>query len=531
MSFNAYLLKYSKKINSTAQPSFNPFPSTAKAVLIDLKDNTNLLSPVITLADAIFSDQTFSNPVDFNYAYIPSFKRYYFIQDGWTWESGVWSCRLTVDVLASFKADIGSAYLYVLRSASEWDGSIIDTKYPAKPARTVRYYTVTNPWKTELSYSSLSQGFYCVGILNASSSAVGATSYYAFTGQGMRDFIRVLYASPSWLNVTDDSISTDLQKLLLNPTQYITSAFWIPLPYPIANPTSISSLPYGWWSVSGVTAYPCRPEILSFEATLMSVPISTNPYKYYDTQYYMDMQPWTSLSIECFPFGVLPVDTSLFHAYEAERVQANVVMDMVTGKGQLRIEMTKTVSGAQQKALLTSLSAQVGIPIPFAQLSVDWGGLSSTSTYVKTAGMLASNSSFGDKVKNFWSKITRPIEAQGTLADITKQAVQQADLGSTIKEIAADIGNALTMGLGSPEVTGSAGGFAGLYKPPVAIWQHSEQVAQDLQHFGRPLCAKRTINTLSGFILVQDGDDFTSNCTKAEREQIVAFLEGGFYYE
>ena len=529
--FNAYLLQYSKKINSTARPSFNPFPSTAKQVLIELKDNTNLLSPVITLAEATFSDLLPSIPIDFNYAYIPEFKRYYYIPDGWTWENGVWSCRLSVDVLASFKADIGAANLYVLRSASEWDGSIIDTKYPAKPARLVQYQTSANPWKTGLNSSSLSDGFYCVGILNASSSAVGATSYYAFTGAGMRQFIRLLYASPSWLNVTDDSISTDLQKLLLNPTQYITSAFWIPLPYPIANATHISSLPYGWWSVSGVTAYPCDTNYLSFERTLLSQPILNNPHMYYSTQYYMNMQPWTSLSIECFPFGVLPVDTSLFHAYEAERIQANVVMDMITGKGQLRIEMTKTVSGVQQKALLTSVSAQVGVPIPFAQLSVDWSGLSSASTYVKTAGMLASNSSFGDKVKNFWSKITRPIEAQGTLADITKQVVQQSDIGSTIKEIAADIGNALTMGLGSPEVTGSAGGFAGLYKPPVTIWQFSDQVAPDLQHFGRPLCARRTINTLSGFILVQDGDDFTSTCTKAEREQIVAFLEGGFYYE
>ena len=48
------------------------------------------------------------------------------------------------------------------------------------------------------------------------------------------------------------------------------------------------------------------------------------------------------------------------------------------------------------------------------------------------------------------------------------------------------------------------------------------------------ICAlyeEKPLGDLSGFILCANADDFTANCTPAERQAVAAILEAGFYYE
>lgn len=68
---------------------------------IKLKDNVGIINPVITLND--------KNTMDFNtcnYAYLPGFKRYYFIRSIENVSNDVWNLNLESDVLESFKNDI-----------------------------------------------------------------------------------------------------------------------------------------------------------------------------------------------------------------------------------------------------------------------------------------------------------------------------------------------------------------------------------------------------------------------------------------
>ena len=52
----------------------------------------------------------------------------------------------------------------------------------------------------------------------------------------------------------------------------------------------------------------------------------------------------------------------------------------------------------------------------------------------------------------------------------------------------------------------------------------------DREHLGSPLMAKRTINTLSGYVQVERPDvDIIG--TVQEKDEIVAYMQGGFYYE
>ena len=64
----------------------------------NLRDECSITSPSI-LVDA-------NSLVDYNYCYIPEFKRYYFISDITSVRNNLWRVSLKCDVLESFKKDI-----------------------------------------------------------------------------------------------------------------------------------------------------------------------------------------------------------------------------------------------------------------------------------------------------------------------------------------------------------------------------------------------------------------------------------------
>ena len=64
----------------------------------NLRDECSITSPSI-LVEA-------TSLVDYNYCYIPEFKRYYFISDITSVRNNLWRVSLKCDVLESFKTDI-----------------------------------------------------------------------------------------------------------------------------------------------------------------------------------------------------------------------------------------------------------------------------------------------------------------------------------------------------------------------------------------------------------------------------------------
>lgn len=98
----------------------NSEPNKINKVLSDqytlsgtLKEQTSITSPAIMIESG--------NPVNFNYAYIPDFNRYYFISDIINVSNNLWRINLKVDVLESFKNDILSSS--AILSDSEVTGS------------------------------------------------------------------------------------------------------------------------------------------------------------------------------------------------------------------------------------------------------------------------------------------------------------------------------------------------------------------------------------------------------------------------
>ncbi len=69
--------------------------SNAKKLSGKLREESSIANPSILI-------QT-ENPSNFNYAYIPEFKRYYFITDTISVRANIWRISLHCDVLMSFK--------------------------------------------------------------------------------------------------------------------------------------------------------------------------------------------------------------------------------------------------------------------------------------------------------------------------------------------------------------------------------------------------------------------------------------------
>lgn len=80
----------------------------------------------------------------FNYAYIPSFNRYYFIDDIVSVNNNMWEMLMSVDVLMTYKTAIKALPAFIDRSESNYDRFVIDNNLPMKQGEVIETTFVTN---------------------------------------------------------------------------------------------------------------------------------------------------------------------------------------------------------------------------------------------------------------------------------------------------------------------------------------------------------------------------------------------------
>ena len=573
MAISATFYKNDKKINSTSLPS--TVPGTFGTTL-ELKDITNLFTPTLILNASLFHDGG-GNPVDpleFNYVYLADFHRYYWVRS-WSWILGRWECTLEVDVLTSFRTEIGDCTTYVLRSASQYNNHIVDTKYPTLDSAKSRYSVRSSIWETNLNSTNVNSGFFVLGIVNNDTGAIGATSYYAVDGRGMRTFMSELYASPSWMNITDASISTDLQKMLINPIQYIVSCQWIP--YALLNASSltqVTTIPVGWWNItinSNDPFYKLTGSALKMTIypyfDLVSHPQASGAYTW------LKNSPYSQYQLRFYPFGIFPIDAAKLIGYD--RIYCRIDIDLVTGVGTLTA--TRAIGNTDYPSdILYTTDAQVGIPISMAQMSVDLSRVGNGTTWALSAGMaLASDTTAISEVGSAgaavasslvpdvpdsstkaltmlalsgmgapgsnWSMERAKWDAAGADTSLSGIASALAPKGGTgdalvsllksVGKVAANIGNAVLASSGVCQSMGSNGTLAQYMLDHTLTLYYYEIVDTNPTMYGYPLCRTVKISSLSGFVLCANEGNLSVNCSAFERQMIVSLMKEGFFYE
>lgn len=439
---------FSKKHNSTKQPS-----GSGTQINVQLKENTSVLNPVFLV-----------HAYNFSHNYIKWGSRYYFIDDIVSISNDMAEYRCSTDVLATFKSAIGSSSQYVLRAAGAYNPYVMDTKYPA-----LAESTLTSIFLSDLTYTSpTGLGSYVIGVISSTTSG-NAVTYYSL-GPGSFTQLMIALFDSSYLNASD--ITTELQKELVNPMQYIVSCYW----YPFQLNGDAETLKFGWWD-SGVTCGRLSESdrIYSSDQTF-SMP--AHPQSATRGLYLMD-SPYTRYTLNCYSFGSIPIDPAPFVGRYAGAIQIDV--DVFTGVAQLYV--------AAQGSRLFQVTSQIGVPIQINQ---------------NTANVIGG-----------------AISALGGAVGLAY---------GNVVGFAQGIASALDAAFPQVQSQGANGSKIAFMATPSIVAEFRLIADEDNAQIGRPLCAQRTISTLSGYILCEDADLDTS-ASPAEKNEIIGYMNGGFYYE
>ena len=333
--FPAMLWKFSKKENSTKRPS------DSDATMVDCETNNDfdLLNPVFVFSFRGGS----SNPTQYNYCYVDTFKRYYWIT-GWTFSNGQWIASCSVDALASWKTEIGRQSAYVLRSAAAFDGDIQDTLYPAKMDIVLDVSTAKSPFDL--------QGEYVVGTIADG----GITNYAILTPEEFTNFSKAAFSDAFYQGV---AAGVDwMAKAAFDPMQYLRSVLY--LPFPAGGGGRAAAVKLGWWN-TGIVGLFTRTGGAHIAHFTLHVPKHPQAG---DRGAYLNCAPYASYMLDCRPWGRISLDPE--DLKDVSSVTFDIQVDDVTGEGVL----TTTIGGGRRVLAV----AQVGQPVQLSQVKHNVGG-------------------------------------------------------------------------------------------------------------------------------------------------------------
>lgn len=305
----------------------------------------------------------------FNYAYIESFRRYYFITD-WYYDSGFWYAVLAVDVLASYKTEIGGSLQFVSRAYSNYNPLIIDASYPTtgEVSRSGDFITPASFWGANPTGAN---GLIVIGVVGASASGIGAVTYYAMSMAVFNAFMNSMLSSIAWANISTTEISAELQKALINPTQYITFCRWFPIDAgSFAQGGATTTLSLGWWTfnLSG-TARVLNTVGSAWVNRNNEMDIPKHP-QHTGRGLFTEFSPYSSYMLKFLPFGVFEIDST--ELAEKDTLGIQVSCNLMTGDSVLHLSAKKTTDSAYNWASpFLVAEAQIGVPLPIGQVSAN----------------------------------------------------------------------------------------------------------------------------------------------------------------
>lgn len=464
---------FPKKINSTKRPEFGT------AYQIELKATVSILNPDLRI-------KTNFNPTGYNYCYLPYFGRYYWVRN-WTYEDGMWTGSLAVDTLATYRDQIGSYTGYVLRSSADYDPAIVDTLYPTiAQATTKTIYADSTPFTDNINHPS--KGFFVVGVHSTGYVSFGGTIFLAMSATTFSNLMDALLTDTNYLDISAEEISSNLTKALFNPIQYISNAFWIPCGN-AAIGTPIENIPVGWWSLNGVGNAYVIQSVNDKQTFNFSVSTPHHP-QHIDRGVYLDGSPYSEYTLYCPGFGEIHVPANLF--VRQSTLYARLTVDFRTGETVLDLSFKNDFD-----TIIYSTSANIGVQVPIAQIATNVDELSSLGGLIQTAvgaaaGAVSAFFNGGDVVNGIASgaqQTTISSQSKGGVSAVAKYGI-------------------------TPYITG----------------KFYEAVDDNNSDHGRPLCQRRQLSTLPGYLML-DSPDLELPATQQEVDSVKSFLTNGFFFE
>lgn len=507
---DVYLYEFEKRNNSTKIPTGEAWAHLE----CQLKAATDILNPVLLL-----KTQTPSLDPICNYAYIPAFERFYFINN-WRWVNGVWEIECAVDALASWRTELGTKQEYILRTNSTdttvFNGLISDSVYPTTCQFEKSEIEINSPF-----VSQITNGIYIVGCITGAytnmqtDTSVGAVTYYAMTPYWLEIMKSKLLSDSNLetMGIIDavgtllvDDVSKEVLKAMYNPYQYIVSCMWFPFSETyITDKTYKTSIQIGWWEYN-IPAYLIKAQVIdSFHEDITNIP--WHPQAQY-RGHYLNWEPFTKTTL-IGRFGVVPLDMHYFYGDDTIRLQYEI--DLIEGTALMKVIARLTGQTITQRLITTRLF-QIGVPIQLAQITQDTMGQAMTAIN-STSDIISGTISGGNQ-----GAAAGPV---GALAG--------ASIGG-FTSLMNGIYNTYAASIPQMATSGANGSFILPFQKTTLLQLFYMLVQEDIEHKGRPVYAIKQLNTLSGFILCAEGDvDIAA--TEIEKQMIANYLTTGFYWE
>lgn len=483
---------FAKRINSTK------IPGNGHEVEGNIFEPCEILAPVLIISPNNYN-------ITYNYVQIPEFERYYFIKS-WEFSGGRYYAKCMVDVLASHKTQIGETTQYVLRSASEFNEYVIDTKYPqlANPER--KYIPLATPFK------SFSGGNIVVGIIGGESSGTGV-SYYVMTPEKFEEFRKkVMSALPAVPEGETLEISDTLGKMLYNPYQYVVSAMWFPYD---DVPTGGSSTIYCGYFNTEISAPILNNTSGDYVINSESIP----DHPQISRGKWLNGEENRRIIVHYPPFPDLIIPSMV--GAGASNVTLSVLTDFISGQASL----TADYSAAGGKTMKVSAMGVLGVPLMLAQVTPT---LNTPRVIIARAGgeilsdPVGTLGDWGEKLFGWFAP--EPFDA-ATRETAKKVGVDLSAATPTKSSVANPL---LSYNV---SVTGTTGCTVYRSFPHYIEVTYMLLSDEDTARIGKPLCAPKKINTLSGYFVCATGTFEISGAMYAENVAISGFLTSGTYWE
>ena len=529
---NVILYKLSKRSNSTKKPDSSTVSLSMECLV---KTPSSVIDPVLEIKK--------TGPLevfDYNYCYIPDWKRYYFITNC-TFSMGLWLVNCTVDVLASYKNSIKASSQYLIRSAQVYNDDLIDSFYPTETPTSGRMSQTDvsgqpegyNPdyerW-VSVSYfdQNINSGCVIIGIISGERTGV---SYYFMPTAVWADLVNQIQ---NYVPTDMGSVSNGIAKALFDPIQYITYCRWFPtLPLMMVGFTTTIKIGGVTFTLAGAGAGYIGADkgVNSFRFNGITIPSHSQKASYP----YTALAPYSNYSLYFEPFGLMPLDSTLL--YGASSINLEWDIDFLTGSAMLTVTTNTGV-------MVTKSRGSIGVPLSISKttVSVDNGLMLGAIGYIATAGKdiisaLGGSGSTPDKYKG---KLPDGVTGVALAGMPTTKGSSLSDLASNLSDnldTLKGVTDAVMSVIGQVSVSGSAGSFLIYTLRPVLYGYFLTQTEHNDAKFGRPCMETHSLSNISGFIQCGNASvDYNGVSSEAfpmetEKQAVASFLNNGVYIE
>lgn len=320
---------FAKRHNSTLLPL-----SGGTDLEVVLKSATSQRSPVIEL-------QSQASPQGWNYCHLMDFGRFYYVTD-WTYDRGVWSASLSVDVLASWKTEILATTAQVLFSSSDVNLQALDTRIATLATYDRQVEAAVFEGLTG-GANLLPKGYFALtGLSDTSNWATGAATTWFLTYQQMQVFARELVEADAW---------ESLKQFFTSPMDGVIDCYYLPIDVTsyvdLSTDMAITIGDYTF-AATGKAALATNLPVKSKSVTLEI------PWGYDD---FRRLPPYSEVSLFVPYCGAKSIDPALISDVEAILIDYSV--DVSTGAVQ-------AIAYVKQE-VLDEFSGNMKISLPLAQ--------------------------------------------------------------------------------------------------------------------------------------------------------------------